>query len=200
MLKVCLVCSLINHPIPKDFDVYVGVDKGALACIKQNIQMDMAIGDFDSVSDLEKEQIKANTKEFIVLPKRKDQSDSEAALDYWVDRASQIVLLGGLGGRLDHQYVNLELMKRYPMIELADANNHLMIVDATRLINKKGFKYVSLFALEDSIISMSDVQYPLNHQVLHPDDLFALSNELLYDQALLTIHQGKLLVIQSKDQ
>ena len=48
----------------KDFiDSYViGVDKGALYCLKNHIKMDLAVGDFDSVNNSEYELIKENEK------------------------------------------------------------------------------------------------------------------------------------------
>jgi thiamine pyrophosphokinase len=200
MLRACLVCSRIDHPIPLGFDVYVGVDKGALVCLDQGIVMDMAIGDFDSVTSSEKEEIQANAKTFVKLPVIKDESDSEAAISCWVNKVDSIVMLGALGARQDHQYVNMQLMKRYPKVELKDKNNHLMIVSSTRILLKDNYQYVSLFALEDSIVSIGDVKYPLQQQKLTPYDLFALSNEFNQEEALLTITSGKLLVILSKDQ
>ena len=32
---------------------YIGIDRGALQCVRQNIKMVMALGDFDSVSEEE---------------------------------------------------------------------------------------------------------------------------------------------------
>lgn len=199
MLRACLICSVIDHEIPSGFDVYVGVDKGALVCLNQGITMDMAIGDFDSVSSSEKEEIKLNAKEFVQLPVIKNLSDSEAAIVAWVDKVDSIILLGGLGLRQDHQYVNMQLMKQYPKVELIDKNNHLMIVSSTLVILKDDYEYLSLFALEDSVVSIEGVKYPLLKRQLKPNDLFALSNEFIQNQAELTIIQGKLLVIRSKD-
>lgn len=200
MLRACLVCSIIDHPIPAGFDVYVGVDKGALVCLEQGVVMDMAIGDFDSVTAKEKESIKLNAKEFIELPVIKDQSDSEAAIAYWVEKVDEIALLGALGSRQDHQYVNMQLMKRYPKIQLSNKNNHLMIVSSSQYILREDYTYLSLFALEDSVISLGGVKYPLQHTLLYVDDLYALSNEFIQPEATLTVTQGKLLIIRSKDQ
>jgi len=199
MLRACLICSVIDHPIPVGFDVYVGVDKGALACLNQGITMEMAIGDFDSVSDSDRDRIQNNAQTYVKLPAIKDQSDSEAAVVYWADKVDEIVLLGGLGSRLDHQYVNMQLMKQYPKVQLKNKNNHLMIVSNTQFILKEDYNYLSLFALEDSVLSIEGVKYPLHNRILRPDDLFALSNEFTQQQATLTLTKGQILVIKSKD-
>jgi thiamine pyrophosphokinase len=116
-----------------------------------------------------------------------------------VDKVDKIALLGGLGSRLDHQYVNMQLMKRYPKVQLINKNNHLMIVSSMQYILKEDFKYLSLFALEDSMLTIEGVKYPLFERALTPNDLFALSNEFAQQQAKLTITKGKVLLIKSKD-
>ena len=37
----------------RDFDLFVGVDRGAFYLLKQGLPLDLAVGDFDSVSDEE---------------------------------------------------------------------------------------------------------------------------------------------------
>ena len=46
-----------------DFDIVIGADSGALLAVKNNIILDIAIGDFDSVNNEEFELIKKNSKE-----------------------------------------------------------------------------------------------------------------------------------------
>lgn len=199
MLSACLVCSRIDMEIPLGFDVVVGVDRGALVCLEQGVVMDMAIGDFDSVSNQEKQRIKEHAKVFIELPMIKDKSDSEAAILHWHDKVDTIIMLGALGARQDHQYVNMQLMKRYPKVQLKDKNNHLMIVSSDRVLFKQTYTYLSLFACEDSVVTIENVAYPLHYRKLTTNDLYALSNEFLDDKATLQVHSGKCLVILSKD-
>ena len=37
--------------LPRDHDVYVGVDGGCLKLLEQGLPLDIAVGDFDSVSE-----------------------------------------------------------------------------------------------------------------------------------------------------
>ena len=37
--------------LPRDHDVYVGVDGGCLKLLEKGLPLDMAVGDFDSVSE-----------------------------------------------------------------------------------------------------------------------------------------------------
>ena len=66
----------------KDFiDSYViGVDKGALYCLKNHIRMDLAVGDFDSVNNRDFDLINKETK-IIKLNSIKDDTDTEHALN-----------------------------------------------------------------------------------------------------------------------
>jgi thiamine pyrophosphokinase len=49
----------------KDDDILIGADRGALFLIRHGLQPDIALGDFDSVSPSEKEEIQLISKHFI---------------------------------------------------------------------------------------------------------------------------------------
>ena len=199
MLTALFVCSLSDDLFGNQYNFLVGVDLGGRRIIKKKMMMDMAIGDFDSVNPQELEKIKQNAKHVVVLKQQKDDSDSEAAVKLWIDCVDKIVMIGALGGRLDHQYVNLQLMFQHPKIHLMDHKNHMFIAQTSLMIERDDYTYLSLFALEFSVISLDKVKYPLNNQSLLPTDRYTLSNEFLNEPAQLEIKQGKLLIIKSKD-
>ena len=72
LMKKCYIVSGFNPIIKDKYDGFlVGVDKGCLYLALRNIEMDVGIGDFDSVADDELEIIKKsdvldNLKEFIL--------------------------------------------------------------------------------------------------------------------------------------
>lgn len=178
---------------------WVGVDYGAFICASNNIHMRYAVGDFDSVTPVEFEHIQLHSFEIVTLDKIKDDSDFEAALDLVKDY-KHILVLGGLGNRFDHAYVNLQLLKSHSNMTLLDAQNKLWCVNkGDYLINKGDYTYLSVFALEESAISLSGVKYPLEDRQLAPTDLYTLSNEILDQQAKLSVKSGSFLVVQSKD-
>lgn len=80
--------------------------------------MDLAIGDFDSVTAEELAVIRTYASEVLMLHKRKDESDAEAALSF-CEHADTIFMIGALGNRMDHSLVNLRLMQRDTRIVLS---------------------------------------------------------------------------------
>ena len=66
------------------------------------------IGDMDSLSDEDRARLEARGCRFVEHPRAKDETDLELALTYAVQEgAREIVILGALGGRLDHLLANL---------------------------------------------------------------------------------------------
>lgn len=199
MLTALLVCSLSDNNFNYSYDYLVGVDKGALLCAQKGLMMDMAVGDFDSIKPHDLDKIKQHAKHVVMLNQQKDESDSEVAVIQWVNRVDKIILIGGLGGRMDHQYVNLQLMFHYPKIHLIDDQNHMFIAQDSMEIKREHYDYLSIFALEPSVVSLKHVKYPLDQQLILPTDRYTLSNEFLEDGAYLVIEKGKLLIIKSRD-
>lgn len=199
MLSIGIVCLLATPQFIRHHDLYVGVDRGALILAQAQIKMDCAIGDFDSISKDEMEIIQAYASRVIKLHPIKNESDLEAALKIYYNQAEHIIIYGALGGRLDHQYVNVQLMKQYPQVELVDDYNHCMIITQSQTIQADHFKYFSIFALEESVVSITQAKYELSNVVLMENDLYTLSNEFITKEAHIELTKGRLLLIKSKD-
>lgn len=177
----------------------IGVDYGAKLLAQEGIQMQLSIGDFDSVVEEDLEVIKKHSNEMIVLQKEKDESDFEAALNR-THGYEKVYVCGGLGGRFDHLYVNIQLLKNDNRLVFLDEQNQIEVkIEGTYPIIRNEFQYVSFFSLNEAVISLVGFKYALDQYPLKHDDLFALSNELLYEKAKLIVHSGKVLMIQSKD-
>ena len=163
---------------------YIGVDKGALTLARNGKRMLLAIGDFDSVEESDLAYIKEYSDTLLQLNPIKDDTDSEAAVMYAIEKGYQkIHLYGGLGGRLDHAMINLRLVSRFPeTVYLHDQNN-----------------FISFFTEDKATISLEGFKYPLDKQQLTNKDTYTTSNEILEDRGIVTVHAGKVTVIQSKD-
>lgn len=198
--KVILAAGMSKHiPIWDDADV-IGIDRGALIAVRQGIPLRCAIGDFDSISITEKAEIE-KVCELHALPRHKNETDSEAAILYALKQGyEEIILYGGLGGRMDHALANLYLlMHRDFPLTLRDEHHIITKHPPGTYVIKKQFTYLSLLALEPSLISESGVAYPLHKRRITPGDIYTISNEITADQAEITIHEGKILLFQSED-
>lgn len=197
MLRALLIASMTRSLPDWPADFIVGIDRGALFCVQNRISMDIAIGDFDSVSETELESIRSNCKEIIRLDPVKDVTDTQAALEL-VASAEEIWLCGGLGGRIDHQLINIGLVRSDLRLKLWDEQHLIYAVSGEKNIKKAGYRYLSLFAAQPSVVSLTGVKYPLTDRKIDLSDLYLVSNEILEEEAYLAV-EGRVLVIQSND-
>lgn len=197
MSVALLVASLAKQLPPVFADYIVGVDRGALVCATLGIMMDLAIGDFDSVSAEELDMIRTFSKEVVRLDTVKDMTDTQAALSY-VEDFDEVMICGGLGGRIDHQQINIGLVKKDIRLSLWDENHLIYAVDGEKTIKKADYRYLSLFACTESTVDLSGVKYPLSNRKIDENDLYLVSNEILDEEALIRVN-GKVLIIQSND-
>lgn len=101
-------CDLaLNAELIQPGDCVIAADRGCVLCRESGIEPDFCVGDFDSL--LPGEAIPAGA---IVHPREKDDTDTLLALKTALEAGlTDIVLMGGIGGRLDHSLANLQLMR-----------------------------------------------------------------------------------------
>ena len=80
MRRIALFAGGDLTAVNRDFALFVGVDRGAFYLLKQGLPLDLAVGDFDSVSDEELMHIKDRAKEVIQAQPEKDDTDLELAV------------------------------------------------------------------------------------------------------------------------
>ena len=95
--------SLCPHPGAQDF--VIAADKGYEALEAYGVPPDLVVGDFDSLGR------RPSHPNVIQLPSAKDDTDMVYALREGLDRGfRRFVLLGGVGGRLEHTLANLQAL------------------------------------------------------------------------------------------
>ena len=198
MSKAVIILSDIKKIDKNDLSnsFIVGADRGALNAINLGIKVDIAIGDFDSVTIDEYEFIKKNSNKVIKLNPIKDKSDTLEAIEL-LKSYDEIVVLGGIKGkRIEHFYANLICLYNNPNVSIKDEYSLIETKDVSFIPNLD-YKYVSLFSIEDeSIISISGMKYNLSKYKLKKNDPLGLSNEVK-DNPYIEIDSGRLLVIYS---
>jgi thiamine pyrophosphokinase len=89
----------------------IAANGGTRHALAAGMQPDVVIGDLDSLGADEREHLTAVGARLIPFSPRKDETDLELALLHAVDvGATEIVILGALGGRLDQTIANLLLL------------------------------------------------------------------------------------------
>ena len=199
MKKIALVLFNVDLKILNinEYDSIVGIDRGSLLLAKNNIKMDYAIGDFDSVNNIEFELIKKYAKSLIKLNPIKDDTDTAHAIELF--KNDEITIFGGIKGkRIEHFYaILLELVKR-SNIRLIDENSLIEVMDNNDYIIKDNYKYISIFGVIDSIISLSGFKYNLDNYKLSRFSSLGVSNEII-SMPKINLIEGKLLLIYSNE-
>jgi thiamine pyrophosphokinase len=93
----------------------VAVDRGLAVMSELGLTPDLFVGDGDSVSPELLAGLDRERTRVVTLPAHKDVSDLEAAFDLLVamEQHGSMLVLAGLGGRLDHCLFNLQLAARH---------------------------------------------------------------------------------------
>ena len=190
-------------------DVLVGADRGALFLVRAGYTPDLAIGDFDSVNAEEREQIRRTSKTFVACdPVAKDRTDTEMAFDWALERRPErIVVLGALGTRFDHSLANVHLLRKGIShgvdCAVADRHNEIRLVAPSRpaVLEKGEYTHVSLLPLSLDVhgVTLAGFQYPLDDAELTVGQSLGVSNVLLEPEGRVSVREGLLLVIQSRE-
>ena len=197
-MKIALCATHLEKMIlPQDRE-YIGVDHGVEELLKQGITPKFAIGDFDS---LQNRQTLENLN-IQILPERKDVTDTHAAIDYLLSKGyDEIEIYGVTGGRLDHFFAVMCLLEKYQDIKLKviDQQNCIQLLKpGIHHIENKDYYYFSLFALNESSLSIKQAEYTLDQYLLKREDPLCVSNEVKGEYAIIE-NSGNILLIQSRD-
>ena len=191
---------LVNHI--KQSALIIAVD-GAAALFKRfALVPHVLIGDFDSVDDATVQHIEAKGAKIVRLVPEKNETDTQAAIDWAIDAgASQIVLLGATGKRMDHTLGNIAMLLRAyragVSCRIIDSKNELFIAgDEYDLYGRTG-QTISILPLESDIhVTATNLKYPLENLALCSDASRGISNIIQKSPAHLSISGGLALIVK----
>lgn len=206
-MKAIIITPYLLYPIRhiaaiEDADLIVCADTAYLKAQEENIVPHAVIGDFDHAEHEEKLEGMEKVLRFSSI---KDDTDTMLCVKYALNRgADEIVIVGGIGGRLDHTFANLQTLsyirKRGAVGTILDGDHAVMTVDSHLTIAKGGYYYASVFALNPVCrdITLKGFKYEAEHIELSSDFPLGVSNEITGATAEITVGEGTLLVILAK--
>ncbi|WP_270211294.1 thiamine diphosphokinase [Streptococcus anginosus] len=208
MTKIALFAGGTIDSFQMDFDLFIGVDRGSLLLIEQGICPDLAVGDFDSVSEKELALIYSQSKEVLQAQPEKDDTDLELAVKAVFARypQAQLTIFGAFGGRLDHTLANIflpsnpEITPYMQQIRLCNAQNELRYCPQGRHEIKPvaGMNYLAFMPADDGRLTIEGAKYPLNESNYFFKKVYA-SNEFIDEPVFLECQSGYVIIIYSKD-
>lgn len=208
MIKIALFAGGTIDSFQMDFDLFIGVDRGSLFLIEQGICPDLAVGDFDSVSEKELALICSQSKEVLQAQPEKDDTDLELAVKAVFARYPQVqvTIFGAFGGRLDHTLANIflpsnpEIAPYMQQIRLCNVQNELRYFPQGRHEIKPvaGMNYLAFMPADDDRLTIEGAKYPLNESNYFLKKVYA-SNEFIDEPVFLECQSGYVIVIYSKD-
>lgn len=150
--KCIVICAgdLTLGEIPvgeKDF--VIAVDGGLSYCGILNVEPDLILGDFDSVSRQEEEAIESLERRIperiLRLPCEKDDTDTLAALKEGLKRGyTEFRIYAGTGGRFDHTMANIQsllfLKNKGAAGYLVDGTGMMLIIKTRRFISGRTWR------------------------------------------------------------
>ncbi len=192
-------------------DCVVSVDAGLEAAKKLGLKPDAIVGDFDTVRpDVLEEYRRQPGILWDVHKPEKDETDTELAIHTALKLGCRrLILLGATGGRLDHEWCNLHLLKlcldQGAEGILADPRNRVYLLNRGKVFRRGQVfgRYVSFLPFTERVsgITLTGFKYPLTDRDLRMGEEAGLcvSNELAADEAEIRFRDGILICVESRD-
>lgn len=186
--------------------IIIAADGGANAAYGEGINPHYLIGDFDSIDKNILEYFKEKGSIIEEYSNEKDFLDTELCLNKAISLgAKEIVFLGGIGNRLDHNIGNIHLLYKATK---KGVNAYILSETADVYICENKFEIlgsigdtISIVPLSQTIkgITLKGFKYPLNNSSFNFGDVFGTCNILLEKKGYIEIKEGFLAVIKQKN-
>lgn len=196
----CKTISFLGDELIKKAYI-IAADGGYKTAKRLGISVDAFVGDLDS------NNISPDCSDVMVLPREKDFSDVHTAVIKALrEGCNDFYLVGCSGGRADHYIANIYLLemmhKNNVSAVLIDECNEIRYIENENTAVKTSKKYISLLPLDEKLegVTLSGLKYPLDNAMLYRDTPIGISNELISNEATVSIKKGKALLIFSEDE
>lgn len=205
--KCIVICAgdltLGEIPVGEE-DLVIAVDGGLDYCAVLNVEPDLILGDFDSLSEEEcaaVEQLEQQIPERVIrLQREKDETDGLAALQEGLKRGyTEFRIYAGTGGRFDHTLANIQcllyLKNRGASGYLVDGMGMMLVIKNEAVHFRRNLKgTLSLFSMveESKGVTIRGMKYELEHASVRNDFPIGISNEFIGQEAEILVEDGTL--------
>ncbi|HHY60388.1 MAG TPA: thiamine diphosphokinase [Clostridia bacterium] len=189
----------------REDDDLICADSGAGYAAALGLVPRLVIGDFDSLEEsllLSLQQKGAVIKRH---PAAKDDTDTALALaEAMAGNPEEIVILGGTGSRFDHTLGNVHLLReawaRGIPARLVTEYNEIRLVAPNQPAAVRGRpgQLFSLLPLTEEVrgVEVTGARWPLKDAVFTIGRPYGISNELVTEEARISVSSGLLLLVK----
>lgn len=187
---------------PQKDSLIICADGGYLAAQEAGITPHVMIGDFDTYKG-----VLPNECEILKYPPEKNDTDTMLAVKLAMERGyMDITICGALGGRLDHTFANLQvlryIMKQGGIGRIYEDDQYVVLQGAgIKVYDKMEGRYFSMFAFTEECtgVSLKGFKYPMKEGVLTNSFPIGISNEIIGRSGVVTLDSGVLLIVMTRE-
>lgn len=196
-----------KHLETNKYDIIIAVDKGLEVLATLKIEPNYIVGDFDSINQAILNQYENMKDKIIKLNPEKDLTDTHSSINLAIElKSTNILILGAIGTRIDHTIANIHILKiameKNINIKIIDERNEITLINKNTVLKKdENYKYISLIPLTTKVkkVTLKGLKYPLDEQTLYIGDSLGISNEQIEQKAEISLQEGILILIKSRD-
>ena len=185
-------------------DAIIAADGGGNWLFSVDRAPHLLVGDMDSISSEALLAFQLQGCEIVRHRLDKDETDTELALLAAVDRgATHVLLLGALGGRIDHELANIQLLTMPQLagtrVRIYDGVSFVSLIHHSAVLHGQPGDLLSLLPWGGDAhgVTTRGLQYPLRNGSLPVGPARGVSNVLLGTKAQVTVNDGRLLAIHT---
>lgn len=185
----------------ESYDLVICADSGYKAAHESGLDVDVLVGDMDSISDGFLLEARSRGVEVRRYPEDKDMSDGEIALRTALEMGStSITISGGKEGRLDHVLSTVMLPFLVPdgiAVDVKIGSEHLYLLKSGSELKLQGRDIVSIIPLGTPSVTVKGARWPLEKEGLHAGSTIGIHNEPVEGEILIRCEKGSVFVILS---
>ena len=177
-------------------DIYCA-DGGANICYELDLIPKEIYGDLDSIRNEVKEFYQEKNVKFIKFKVEKDYTDSELVLNEIKNKYDVIYCIAGLGGSIDHELTNINLLAQYNNLIFISEKEKIFKVDSDYDFNNIIDTKVSFIIFSDEVksLSLKGFKYNIENLDIKKGEARCISNIIVKNKANLSIKSGSLLCV-----
>jgi thiamine pyrophosphokinase len=179
-------------------DLVMAADSGYDAAVSLGYAVDVLVGDLDSI-------VTQTVPGHVIVerhPADKDQTDLDLALELAMrDEPSRVVVVGGTGGRLDHELATASLIcdERWADIEVdwVSSRARAHVIRRRRIVHGDVGAIVTLLAVGGPVSGLTTrgLKWELVNATFDPGSTWGVSNLMQTPIADIKVSSGCLLVV-----